>query len=236
MCFLVITSSISNGQLLYDSNDLKIEQLTENTYRHISYLPTKEWGRVSCNGMIVIHQNEAIIADAPTRPEDAENLIQWIEDSMHANIKAVIVTHFHEDCLGGLAAFHNRSIPSYANEQTVSFAERDSVVRPKHGFSDMMEIPVGNQKVIISYHGAGHTYDNIVCYFPSEKVLFGGCLLKCMKAGKGYLGDADVHEWPKTVKKVAQAYPEAEVIIPGHGKSGNRSLFDYTINLFVPGE
>ena len=39
-------------------------------------------------------------------------------------------------------------------------------------------------------------------YFPSENIMFGGCLIKEIDAGKGYLGDANIANWSMTVEKV----------------------------------
>ena len=62
--------------------------------------------------------------------------------------------------------------------------------------------------------------------------MFGGCLVKELKASKGYLGDANLTEWSNTVEKVKNAYPNVAIVVPGHGEYGNQKLLDYTINLF----
>ncbi|MNY76298.1 Beta-lactamase type II precursor [compost metagenome] len=62
--------------------------------------------------------------------------------------------------------------------------------------------------------------------------MFGGCLIKEVEASKGYLGDANVKEWSQTVKKIKQRFPDAKIIIPGHGNIGGTELLDYTIKLF----
>src|SRR5690606_17666948 len=45
---------------VYQSENLIIEKLSENVYQHISFLQTNDFGKVDCNGMIVVNQNEAI--------------------------------------------------------------------------------------------------------------------------------------------------------------------------------
>ncbi len=80
--------------------------------------------------------------------------------------------------------------------------------------------------------GAGHTLDNIVTYLPSEKTLFGGCLVKAKGSGKGNLADADVSAWSGTVSRVRDAFPEVEVIVPGHGECGGLDLLRYTVEMF----
>ncbi|MBD0778049.1 hypothetical protein HPE56_09610 [Maribacter sp. ANRC-HE7] len=76
-----------------------------------------------------------------------------------------------------------------------------------------------------------HTKDNIVSYYPNGKVLFGGCLIKSEGAGKGYLGDANLHEWSNTVESLKRKYPDVEVVIPGHGNTGKMGLLDYNIKM-----
>lgn len=91
---------------------------------------------------------------------------------------------------------------------------------------------MGDKETITKFFGEGHTKDNVVGYFPSENILFGGCLLKELKASKGYLGDANISAWSNTVEKVKREYPDVKIIVPGHGKYGNHELLDYTIKLF----
>lgn len=216
----------------YESDQLKVEQLTENTFRHISYLATESYGKVACNGMIVIDNNEAIVFDTPTNDSDAKELIDWITNTLKCKPIGIVVTHFHVDCLGGLNEFHQRKIPSYASLKTIELAKASNSQIPQKGFDNYLEVKVGTKKVINEFLGAGHTIDNVVSYFPNEKVLFGGCLIKKMNASKGYLGDANISEWSNTVKAVKSKYGDAKVIIPGHGKPGDIKLLDYTIELF----
>lgn len=214
----------------YESENLKIEKLTENTYVHISYLETDTWGKVPCNGMIVVNKGEAIVFDTPTNDVASSELISWLKNDLNSQVKAVVATHFHIDCIGGLGEFHENDIPSYATNMTIGLMKNDII--PKNGFDKFLELEVGNKRVINQYFGEGHTIDNIICYFPSEQVMFGGCLLKSLGAGKGNLEDANVKEWSKTVEKVKTEFPLVEIVIPGHGKTRGTELLDFTISLF----
>ncbi len=100
---------------IYESPTLEIEKLTKNTYRHISYLSTEDFGKVGCNGMIVVDGKEALIFDTPPNDTDSRELVDWVEKSLGCKVIGIIVTHFHDDCLGGLNEFHERQIPSYAS-------------------------------------------------------------------------------------------------------------------------
>jgi metallo-beta-lactamase class B len=134
--------------------------------------------------------------------------------------------------LGGLKAFNDNGIPSYASFKTIELAKENHLVAPKNGFNESLVLKVGDENVLVKFFGEGHTKDNVVGYFPSEKILFGGCLIKAVDASKGYLGDANVLEWSNTVERVKKEYPNAKIIIPGHGAFGNTRLLDYTITLF----
>jgi metallo-beta-lactamase class B len=71
-----------------------------------------------------------------------------------------------------------------------------------------------------------------VSYLPDEKVLFGGCQVKAMGAGRGNVADANTVLWPVQAKAIKAAYPEAEIIVPGHGSLGKHALLDFTAELF----
>ena len=71
-------------------------------------------------------------------------------------------------------------------------------------------------------------------WLPEDKILFGGCLLKSLEAkDKGNIKDADLKAWSVSVEQVKKKYPDAMIVIPGHGKIGNTSVFDYTLKLLA---
>lgn len=216
----------------YASETLQIQQVADHVYQHISFLDTESFGKVACNGMIVFNQHEAIIFDTPNDDATSLELINWVENQLDCTIKAIIPTHFHTDCLGGLAEFHNRGIPSYANNATITLAKARSNPLPQNGFDQKLTLEVGGKKVIAQFFGEGHTHDNVIGYFPDEEVLFGGCLIKALAASEGNLEDANIKAWPVTVGSLKEKYPSTKTVIPGHGESGGTALLDYTIRLF----
>ncbi len=184
--------------------------------------------------MIVVNAGEAIVFDSPVNNESAGELIDFLIKKRRYTIKAVIPTHFHEDCVGGLEAFNERGVPAYASNTTLLLLKNKGrqFSRPIHGFDDSLTLTVGDKKVYAKYFGEGHTKDNIVGYFPAAHTVFGGCLIKETGAGKGFLDDANINAWPQTVDKLKQAWPNISTVIPGHGNSGGIELLDYTIQLF----
>lgn len=219
-------------KIIYQSDDFNITQLSKNTFEHTSFLQTQSFGKVPCNGMIVRDNGEAVIFDTTSDSLTSAALINWVQKELKSKIVAVVPTHFHIDNLGGLKAFEQAGIPSYANLKTIQNAKDRNENLPQNGFNDLLEIKVGNKKVIAKFFGEGHTKDNVVGYFPEEKILFGGCLIKEINATKGNLADANENEWAKTVENVKSTYPDVQWVIPGHGQYGDKKLLDYTIELF----
>jgi len=219
-------------QFEHKSEVLSIKRLAKGVYLHISYLKTNDFGNVPCNGMIYMKGGEALVFDTPTNDEASIELLSWVESKGY-EIKGVVATHFHEDCLGGLGVFHDQGIKSYASNSTIEILQAaNSSPTPNEGFASEIRLNIGKREVILSFLGEGHTMDNIVGYIPSENTLFGGCLVKSVGAGRGYLGDANVGEWSDTVAKVKERWPDLEIVVPGHGSVGGMELLDFTIELF----
>lgn len=220
-------------EIVYQSDSLRITKLTENTYLHTSFFYSEDFGKVPCNGMIVKDKDEALLFDTPTTYNESKVLIRWVKNELKAKINAVVATHFHEDCVGGLEAFKENNIPSVARNLTIAYTKAEHFPVPATGFEHDTLLTVGNKKVEARFFGEGHTKDNIVGYFPYDKVMFGGCLIKEINADKGNLNDANVTDWAETVKKIREEYPDVKIVIPGHGDYGNKQLLDYTIHLFT---
>ncbi|MCB0383180.1 MAG: subclass B1 metallo-beta-lactamase [Psychroserpens sp.] len=213
----------------YESETLKIEKISDNIYMHTSYFESESYGKVPCNGMVYLDGNDALVYDTPTNDKASAELINWIGKR---GIKGVIVTHFHTDCLGGLKEFHLNGIESYASNLTIELAKKDNFELPKQGFNGKIEFEIGKNIAYAQFFGQGHTKDNIIGYVPSEKAMFGGCLIKALNSGKGNLADANTNEWSRTVEKIKNEIVGIEVVIPGHGKHGGIELLDFTVELF----
>lgn len=211
---------------------LQVVPLTPNTFQHISYLQTETWGKVGCNGLVVVSNGEALVLDTPVDAAASEALLDFLENDLRLIVKGVVATHFHDDCLGGLAAFHRRKIPSFGIGKTLALAQAAGYEAPRAALTGESSLPVGSAQVQLFWPGPGHTPDNIVAYFAPDGVLFGGCLVKADGAGKGFLGDADVVAWPATVERVLETFPQARVVVPGHGDAGGPELLSYTVRLF----
>lgn len=230
------TTKIDSVDILtiYQTENLIIKKLSHHIYEHISYLNTEDYGKVGCNGMLVINENKGIIFDTPTNNKSSLELIDYVTNKLKTKIIAIIPTHFHNDCVGGIEEFEKHNIQAYANSQTIETLKNNgqNFSKPIKEFDNSQTLKIGDKKVYAKYFGEGHTKDNIIGYFPEDNAIFGGCLIKKVGASTGYLGDANTDKWSETVRKIKLKYPKAEIVIPGHGKFGGMELLDYTIELF----
>ncbi len=226
--------ALGSDSIVYKSDKLIIQKLSKHVYLHTSFLQTTDFGNVPCNGMLVENNGETIIFDTPSDTESAAELLHYTTHELASQIRAVIPTHFHSDCVGGLEEFNVQNIPVYASDRTIALLKSKQIVysKPIQNFTDSLMLQVGDKRVYALYFGEGHTMDNVIGYFPDDNAIFGGCLIKEVGAGEGYLGDANVKAWSATVKKIKERYPAIEIVIPGHGKVGGSELLDFTIQLF----
>ena len=221
-------------QIALETNDLKIIPIAENVWIHETYLATEQWGRVACNGLIYRSENEVALFDTPITDEVSKQLIQWVRDSLQSNITAVIVNHHHIDCLGGLQAFHQLNIPSYAHPLEIEHSELKNNFSPIYptGSNGLDTLTIGSQLLINYYPGPGHTSRNLISYIPEQQVIFAGCMIKSLGADKGNLSDADTLQWAQSVNNIIKTFSQARLIVPGHGKVGDQELLKYTKQLY----
>ena len=105
----------------------------------------------------------------------------------------------------------------------------------KYNLADSATLKLNNMEIQCYYLGGGHSTDNIVVWIPSEKILFGGCMIKDTQTSSlGNTADAaPLKEWLKTVCAVEARFPDAKVVIPGHGEVGGLELVKHTEDLLI---
>jgi glyoxylase-like metal-dependent hydrolase (beta-lactamase superfamily II) len=211
-------------------SELEVTKLADDVYQHTSYKEVGSYGMVGASGLIVIDGVNAHIIDTPWTIKDTKKLVAWIE-SKDLTLKSAVVTHFHKDASGGLSYLNSLKIKTYATSLTNNLLSRDLREKSNNEISDnTFELVKNNLEVF--YPGAGHSKDNVVVWLPKANILFGGCFVKNMNSnGLGYTGDASIKDWPKSIERVINKYPNINVVVPGHGKVGGINLLNHTKQL-----
>lgn len=216
------------------SENLEITELATNVYLHVSYYQTQNFGKVGANGLIIVENGQALMIDTPWDDTQTAELYYWVKNSLQATITTVIVTHWHQDCMGGLNYLDSMGVKSYANQMTIDIAEEKDLPIPQYGFTDSLKFYFQNIPIESYYYGAGHSSDNIVVWLPTKYILFGGCVIKDIDAANlGNLADANITAWPITLQKIMTHFYNARIIVPGHGAIGNHELIEHTLELLT---
>lgn len=178
------------------------------------------------NGALVEDGNTSVLIDAGWNPQQADALADWAATTLKHPVTKAYVTHFHSDRLGGADALERRHIPVYATAATIELARTThKPAIPDHSFAAPSTPLAIAKDALILFPGGGHTRDNVVVYFPKERVLFGGCFIKDSKAtALGNIADADLAAWPASVDRTEAAFPQAATVIPGHGPMDPHAL------------
>lgn len=188
-------------------------------------------GYLDCNHLLIIDSNDIVLVNTPARDSLTIVMLNCIEKKFKRKVTKVIVSHFHDDSSGGLNETSKRGIISYGLNKT------SDLIKPENKsidnvFNDSLKIALQTIQIAVFYFGAGHSIDNIVTWMPGERILFGGCLMRSLKAtDKGNIKDADLLAWPVTVQKVKGRFMNAKIVIPGHSSIGDTSIFDHTIRI-----
>jgi metallo-beta-lactamase class B len=217
------------------TDSLEVVQIAPSVWQHITLQYYPAFGTFTSNGLIYRSGNEAVIMDTPASEQQSRALLKWLAQTYpDLTVKAVITNHFHEDALGGLAVFHKAGIDSYGHHRTkrLLLKEDKDAEPPRHSFKLVDEVHVGAKVIINFYPGPAHTDDNIVSWIPEERILFGGCMVKSIGANKGNVADANLKNWSRAIRKVLKKFPDAKLVVPGHGPVGDASLLEYTADLF----
>jgi len=214
------------------NSNIELIKINENFYVHTSWFDFPGFGRFPSNGLIFVKNGKALLIDTPNTNEQTLKLYDFLQHHLNTTITKIVVGHYHSDCMGGLSALHEKGVESISSDKTIQICTSQKLPIPQKSFVDSMVLEFEGETVICRYFGAGHTTDNIVVYFPTSKILFGGCLIKSLNSkGLGNTKEADIEHWDNTVLNIKKAYPSINLVIPGHGAFGNGNLLEHTIVL-----
>lgn len=188
------------------------------------------WGRIGSNGLVIVKKGKALLIDTPVHESQTVELAWWLDKNLGAKLESFVPGHWHDDCTGGMAWLNRNHVKTYAHIQTNRILAAKGMEQAQKSFSDSLILNVEDIPVELYYMGGGHSTDNIVAWIPSEKILFGGCMIKDMRATSiGNTADAaPLSEWLETIKRIEDKFRDAKIIIPGHGEYGGNELFNHT--------
>lgn len=196
------------------------------------YVYTTYWNGIATNGIIAETEKGVVMTDAGWDTAQARELLDLVAARIGKPVVFCIVTHFHMDRVGGAALFKARGIKIVSTSYTASLAIKEGHAAPDGVLPPDTMFTVDGLQLVCYYPGPGHAPDNIVVWFPSQKVLFGGCFIKSADATSlGNMSDADVKEWPLSLHKVQQRFPDRKYTIAGHDNWNMANSLEHTLQL-----
>lgn len=235
LILLFVCSTLCRAQTVEVSKDIQVAKLSDKAYLYTAWADMGSWGRVGSNGLIIVNKGDAFLVDTPVDEAETIQLVDWIESALKAKVVGFVPGHWHDDCVGGLDYLNKQSVKTYANKLTNQILKEKGEPQAKYSFTDSTTLTLNGLAIECHYLGGGHATDNIVVWLPSEKILFGGCMLKdCKTTGLGNTSDAaPLQEWLKTVCAVEAHFPQAKIVIPGHGQVGGMEVVKHTVDVLT---
>jgi len=237
--------------------ELKITKLSDQVW-----LVTHSFPWESNSLIVKASDNELVLIDTPYTNEATEQMLQFILKELKPKKITAILTGFHIDNLGGNGYLLRHQIPVYGSDRTCRLIDERSAQtqklmltwlqkpeqekyrkvyaemkfeKPDHIFEieKGLFLKKGKLSFEVYFPGESHSPDNLTVYIKELNLLFGGCMIKSLDSPYlGFTGDANMNEWPVSVKKVQDKYPDAKWVIPHHGKWGGVALLQHTVELF----
>jgi len=205
--------------------------LSGNYYVYTSYGKADDKTLVPANGVYVVTSAGIILIDTPWDEEQTKQLADTLEKKHHQKIALCLVTHHHDDRTAGLDWLKRNGTKTYSSRLTHSLCESNGEKLAEHTFAADTTISLGNVKFQTYYPGPGHSLDNLVVWFPDDKVLFGGCLVRSFDAKQlPATPGSDPVQWAQASKKLFARYGDAAYVIPGHQSwEGGTAMLSHTM-------
>ncbi|MGH9645325.1 MAG: subclass B2 metallo-beta-lactamase [Bryobacteraceae bacterium] len=205
------------------------EQLTLTHLRGNVYVVEDTYPLSAENSAVYVGDEFVTAVGATWTPETARLLANAVAKITRKPIREVIDTNYNLDRAGGNAYFKSIGARIVSTTLTHDLLQREWATMVEHakesfpGYPDNplvlpdtthpgdFELQGGRIRCI--YLGPSHAPDDIFVYFPEEKVLYGGCILK---EQLGNLALANLVEYPKTLQKLKRLDLGYTTIIAGH--------------------
>ena len=176
-----------------------------------------------------------LVVDTAWTDDQTAQILNWIKQEINLPVALAVVTHAHQDKMGGMDALHaaGRLAPMRCRTSLPAgmLQAQHSLILAANGWVEPATAPnFGPLKVF--YPGPGHTSDNITVGIDGTDIAFGGCLIKDSKAKSlGNLGDADTEHYAASARAFGAAFPKASMIVMSHSAPDSRAAITHTARI-----
>lgn len=183
---------------------------------------------IGANYLVIEGDAFSVLLDTPWDDAQTRELLAWSDSALTQPIELCVITHSHNDRMGGIAAVHERGINTIIHPLAQEM--RDEFEAANETVSDEREINPGGTSLRVIYPGDGHAPGNLVVKIGRHG-FYGGCFIKSANSRTlGNLADADIKAWHASLEKIAPEVEGTVWMIPGHG-STEEGAFERTREL-----
>lgn len=228
LCFSTL---FFNVQAQTQQKPLEIKHLTGDFYIYTTWQDYNGFS-VPSNSMYLVTDKGVVMMDTPWDSTQFQPLIDSIETRHQQKVVMSISTHSHGDRTAGVEFLKSKGVKTYASKQTYDLCKVNDEKQPEFYFEDDTTFQIGEYRFQTFYPGSGHTIDNIVVWFESDKILYGGCFIRSPEVRDlGYTGEAKIADWKNSIINTKTKFPSARYVIPGHYDWKNKKGLEHTLKL-----
>lgn len=212
--------------------DVALTKLESHVWMHTT-IGEVDGSLVPANGLVLETSKGLVLIDTPWNDSLTDQLLQRLKQQFpDKQVTDAIVTHAHDDRIGGLNTLYKYGVKVHSTKLTADLAQQRGFDRPLGDLKKVTKMQFGGMKAETYYPGKGHTKDNIVVWLPQHKLLFGGCLIKALETQE-IVPTPDFYpdHWPHAVENVIKRYNDINIVVPGHGNPGDDRLLTHTLSL-----
>ncbi|MFD1141546.1 subclass B1 metallo-beta-lactamase [Larkinella insperata] len=214
---------------------LVVTPLNDQVLVHTTY-GVYQNNSIPSNGLIIKTKDGIVLVDtgwdSDGNTDNTRQLLQWVADNLHQPVRLCIVTHAHEDRIGGVSELRKAGVRVVGTPLTAQKTVKLGYEAPEGSLPNDTTFTIGQEPIRCYFPGEGHTSDNIVVWLPRQKILHGGCFVKSVAAfGMGNVADANLKAWSTSIRNVMQQFGTATIVVPGHEEWSDTKALEHTLRL-----
>ncbi|MFC5411784.1 subclass B1 metallo-beta-lactamase [Larkinella bovis] len=214
---------------------LLVTPLTDQVLVHSTY-GVYQNNSIPSNGLIIKTKDGIVLVDtgwdSDGNTDNTRQLLRWVADNLRQPVRLCIVTHAHEDRVGGISALLKAGVRVISTPLTAQKSVKLGYESPEGILPNDTTFTIGQEPIRCYFPGEGHTSDNIVVWLPNQRILHGGCFVKSVAAfGMGNVADANLKEWANSIRRVQSQFGTAKIVVPGHEEWSDTRALDHTLRL-----
>ena len=185
---------------------------------------------LTTNSVVYVGASHVTVVGATWTPATAKLLVARIREITPLPITEAIIVSPDPEWAGGSAYWKSIGARTFAAEITCSLLRRDwartvEALRSSHR-PDYPDLPLvaptdcrrgdfqlQDGRVQAMFLGPSHTPGDVFVYFPDEKILDAGSILK---EQLGNMAAADAQEYPRTLARLKARHLDIDIVVSGH--------------------